>query len=249
MGKSALNTYFLKQAYSTQGDVLLKKLNEKLDEQSRELKRAFNRPNKPPLFADFKAKIKVGYEKIYEPYFANGYYIGLPNEKLNVMHLPPYSKVFLSEAQRYYDSRKSAQFPSFISRFFEMHRHYGIDIYLDVQRPNLIDLNIKALCRSFIEVQGMQHIRDDNGQIIKTIFNCREFGNWTACEKYIGGDVDGNFTEKTYINDGNIFDCYDSHTYFKEFLPPQGKNFDYFNDNTSFNNFIEPPEYRAKGLK
>lgn len=247
MGKSALNTFFLKQTLLNDGDILLKKLNEKLDEQSRELSRPFARPDNPPLFSDFKVNIKVGYEKYFEPYFVNGFYLGLPNEQLNVMHVPPFSKIFLGEAQRYYDSRKSSRFPGFISRFFEMHRHYGIDIFLDVQRPNLIDLNIKALCRRFIEVREMQNLRDDSGQIVKSIFDCRQFDSWTACEKYIAGDQEG-YSTVTFINEGNIFDCYDSHTYFKEFLPQQGKDFDYlkYGSNSAFNNFNEPPEYRAK---
>lgn len=256
-GKSSLEAYFLKQVYLTEGRLLLKQTLERIIVLNESREKNLTLPDKPPIFADFSIKLHVGYKKYFEPYYINGYYFGLSNEKMPTMYIPPFSKIFLGEAQRYYDSRQSATFPEFVSRAFEMHRHYGLDIYMDVQRVGLIDKNIRELCRHFIEVLSMQHEFDDMGRIVKTTFKCREFSNWPDVNEYLNSGSNNTYTETEYVNDGNIFECFNSYTYFENFLPPEGKDFqylDYVSPNATkqytgeiaeFYNRNEPKEYRS----
>lgn len=217
-GKSSLNAYFLYSTYREEGRTLLKRCRAKIEELNKTRLHPLTLPAQPPIYSDFKVKFPAGYKKWYEPYFVNGYYMGLSNERLKTQFLPPYAKVFLGESQRYYNSRKSGSFPDFVSRFYEMHRHFGLDIYLDVQRVRLIDPNIRELCRRFIEVQGMEHTRDKLGRITRTVWHCREFGNWIDFEDYLNTGAD-TYKETTYSYDGNIFDCYDSFSFFENYLP------------------------------
>ncbi len=217
-GKSSLNAYFLYSTYREEGRTLLKRCRAKIEELNKTRLHPLTPPTQPPIYSDFKVKFPAGYKKWYEPYFINGYYMGLSNERLKTQFLPPYAKVFLGESQRYYNSRKSGSFPDFVSRFYEMHRHFGLDIYLDVQRVRLIDPNIRELCRRFIEVQGMEHTCDKLGRITRTVWHCREFGNWIDFEDYLNTGAD-TYKETSYTYDGNIFDCYDSFSFFENYLP------------------------------
>ena len=256
-GKSSLSALFLKRIYKEEGRKLQKLSAARIDEINKTRRYPLTPPPLPPIYSDFKVKIPAGYKKHYEPYYINGYYMGLANERLKTQFLPPYAKVFLGESQRYYNSRKSGNFPDFVSRFYEMHRHYGLDLYLDVQRVRLIDPNIRELCRNFIEVQGMEHTRDKLGRIIHTVWRCREFSNWQAYEDYLNtGAV--TYKETSYENDGNIFDCYDSFSFFENYLPEDvpGKDISYLKhltraearfigaDNAEFYKGGEPAAYR-----
>lgn len=259
-GKSSLATYFLKQTYFEQGRTLLESCASKILELNKNRINALTLPDNPPIFSDYKVKFLVGYDEFFEPYYINGYYFGLANERMSTQFLPPYSKVFLGEAQRYYNSRQSANFPDFVSRLYEMHRHYHMDIYMDVQRVMLIDPNIRALCRHFIEVQGMHNILNDVGDIIKTVWQCREFPNWTAYESYLNTGAE-TYINTAYTHDGNIFDCFDSFGYFDSFLPKEGRDFNYLkflsrselsklpDSMAQFYKSGEPDGYRKKGKK
>lgn len=223
-GKSSLNTFFLKQTYRTAGRRMLEQARRYIAAENARRATPLTAPEQPPIFANYRVRFKTGYEKWFEPYFVNGYYLGLPNDKMPTQFIPPYSAVFLGESQRYYNSRKSKTLPDWVSRFFEMHRHYHIDIYLDVQRPILIDANIRELCKKFIEIRAMEHGYDDAGRIVQTVFRTREFERWGAVEQYLNmGGTD--YTENEYANDGNIFRAFDSYSYFREYLPPEGQAF------------------------
>ena len=217
-GKSSLNTYFLWKTYTSDGRALLKKSAARIEEINKTRRHPLTPPAQPPIYSDFAVKFHVGYEKWYEPYYINGYYMGLSNERLRTQYLPPDSAVFLSEAQRYYNSRKSGNFPDFVSRFYEMNRHYGLQLYLDVQRVRLIDANIRELCKHFIEVQGMEHVRDELGSIVRSEWHCREFGDWVSFEDYLNTGA-ATYNETVYAYEGNIFDCYDSFGFFENYLP------------------------------
>lgn len=225
-GKSSINSYFLKKVYFEEGRTLLKNCRDKICELNKTRKTPLTLPEMPPIFSDYKVKFRVGYDKFFEPYFINGYYFGLANERMDTQFIPPYSKIFLGEAQRYYNSRKSANFPDFVSRAYEMHRHYHLDIYMDVQRVWLIDANIRSLCRRFIEVQNSKNILNDVGDIIKTIWYCREFNTWAEYEDYLNTGAQ-TYSSTTYTHDGNIFDCFDSFSYFDSFIPDERHDFSF----------------------
>lgn len=222
-GKSSLATCFLRQVYRREGVHRLRRAQARIAAENTARGKRLSVPEKPPIFANFQVKFKVGYEKWFEPYFVNGYYLGLPNESMETQFIPPHSAVFLGEAQRYFNSRRSGNFPDWVSRFYEMHRHYAVDFWMDVQRPVLIDANIREICRNFIEVREMVHERDENERIVHTTFRCRTFENWGAVENYLS--TGEGFAERNYENDGNIFHAFNSYSYFGEFLPPEGKDF------------------------
>lgn len=256
-GKSSLEACFLVTAYFDVGEELLTVARERVTAANEKREAPLTLPEKPPIYADFAIKFLTGYEEYYEPYFINGFYLGLPNEQLKEMiYVPPGSKIFLSEVQRYFDSRKKG-LPDFISRFFEMHRHYDLDIYLDIQRPGLIDLNIRELCRRFIEVQQLDNVTDDNGRLIKSIWHCREFSNWAEYDQYLKNG-EKNYKETTYTYDGDIFECFNSFSYYEEFFPADGKDFKYLpyrsrselgalsDADKALYNISEPKGYRKK---
>ena len=252
-GKSSLNTYFLKEQYEKHGFELLEKTKELIDEANEKRQHKLSYPDKPPIFADFKVKFLVDYEEYYEPYFINGFYAGLPNDRLPVQFIPPGSKIFLSEVQRYYDSRKSSSMPNFISRAFEMHRHYSLDFWLDVQRPTLVDLNIRELCKRFIEVIEMENTLNSVGDVTRSVFRCREFGCWRDVAQYLETGAK-TYKDTVFIHDGNIFDCFDSFNYFSEFLPGEDADFKYLpfrsraeaagSSDAAYYNISEPEAYR-----
>ena len=252
-GKSSLNTYFLKEQYEKHGFELLEKTKDLIDEANKKRLHKLSYPDKPPIFADFKVKFLVDFEEYYEPYFINGFYAGLPNDRLPVQFIPPGSKIFLSEVQRYYDSRKSQTMPNFISRAFEMHRHYSLDFWLDVQRPTLVDLNIRELCKRFIEVIEMENTLNSVGDVTRSVFRCREFGCWRDVAQYLETGTK-TYKDTVFIHDGNIFDCFDSFNYFSEFLPGEDADFKYLpfrsraeaagSSDAAYYNISEPEAYR-----
>lgn len=222
-GKSSLLTFFLKMLYTLENQTLLKACQNRINQLNEKRVNKLDVPSKAPIFADFNVKFQVGYKEYYEPYYTNGYYIGLPNDRMTMQLFPPFAKIFLSEAQRYFDSRRSATFPDFASRAFEMHRHFGMDIYMDVQRVKLIDLNIRELCRHFIEVKSLENETDENGNVISSTWTCYEFNNWPDFEEYLNNGT-ANYVQITYRHEGNIFDCYNSYAYFEKFLPDDKPN-------------------------
>lgn len=188
----------------------------------------FRLPEKPPIFMDMYCDIHIpiGYKKYFVPYQFNGFYVGLHNDQIPIQYFPPGSKLFYEEAQRYYDARQHGSFPPWVSRFFEMHGHYDLDIYLPAQRYDLIDLNIRALCTRFITVLQMEHEYGYTGQICRTTFRCAEFGNMYEVDEYLLNGAK-NYKETTYVNEGNIYNCFNSFSCAEEFLPPKGLDFVY----------------------
>lgn len=224
-GKSSLNTHFLIDIYEQQGTYLLERTREKIEQLNRDRERPLTLPEKPPIYSDHQVRFRISYDEYYEPYYINGYYFGIRNTSMRTQFLLPNSKIFLGEVQRYFDSRKSQSFPGWVSRAFEMHRHYGIDLYLELQREGLVDKNIRELGEKFIEVIGMENETDYAGGILSSTFYCREFPDNRAVERYIETDAK-TYEETTYTHQGNIFECFDSNAYAKEFLPPEGHDFD-----------------------
>ena len=226
-GKSSLLVKFMKDIYFSEGQHLLKTCCNYLTAENfnREIKLTL--PEKPPIYSDFEVKFLVGYKKYYSTYFINGYYFGLKNDDVPVLYVPPFSKIFLSEVQRYYDSRKSKSLPDFVSRMFEMHRHNFWDIYLDIQRIGLLDLNIRDLAARIIEVLGMEHELDSLGNIISTTWNCHVFDSWEEYETQLNTTKKKKLPIEKFTNYGNIFNCYDSYTYQSEFLPYGSNNYLY----------------------
>jgi hypothetical protein len=146
-------------------------------------------------------------------YRINPYRLGYSNDKVSTHFLPPYSVIGITEGQKYFNSRMSMWFPDWQSRFYEQHGHNFLDIFIDVQRPTLIDLNIRELA-DFIEVLQLDIVYDKkNGRrISKLVWHIRRIENSNALDKYLAsGKKDATcFTEETITANYNVFDCYDS---------------------------------------
>ena len=109
----------------------------------------------------------------------NPYRLGYHNERVDVHFLPPFSVVFITEGQKYLDSRMSTKgYPEWQSRWYEQHRHNDLDIYIDVQRFDLIDKNIRELA-CVIEIENVEF---KWGQ---TIWSVREYTDHKAFEAQI----------------------------------------------------------------
>lgn len=181
-------------------------------------------PEHAPVYSNFALTVRCGYGRYNGSYYIDGFHMGFQNDFVPVIAVLPGSKIFLSEAQRYYNSRKSKDLPDWVSRFYEEHRHYGLDIYLDVQRPGLIDVNIRDIAGRFIEIEKLSQKKDKDGKVVSTDFRVKEFEDWKFVDKYINSD------EKSYITKDesfpyNVFDFYESQSYYRNFLPET--DFDY----------------------
>lgn len=186
----------------------------------------FTPPKESPVFTNYKVVAQRDYSTFSVSYYVDGFHLGFDNDYLPVFHLPPCSKIYLSEAQRYYNSRNSRDFPEWVSRYFEEHRHFGLDIMMDVQRPGLIDVNIRELCERFVEVLQLEHELDKAGNIRATTFVCRQFSDWKYVDKYLAGDESVGTVIKERF-EGNVFDHFESRSYFNVFLPPGNGDFNY----------------------
>ena len=179
-GKTALMTFFATQYLRYDSDFELSV--DKINHFNNDLHFNLTMP-KHLIFTDFKVQ-QYG----VETYFVNGYYLGMPNGQHPTMFLPPYSKVFLSEAQRYYDSRKYASLADFVSQLYEQHRHWGMSIYLDCQRDGLVDLNIRGISTRVIYVESMTNDIDYTGRVIANHWQVREFSCADDCDRWRSGD-------------------------------------------------------------
>lgn len=150
----------------------------------------------------------------YSPRYSrriNPYRLGFANQFVETHFSLPYECVCITEAQKYLNSRMSMYFPDWQSRWYEQHGHDDIDIYLDTQRPMLIDVNIRELAQ-FIEIVKLIIKRNEYGKICKLTWVIRHIENSGLFDKYMAsGKRDSScYTEEKITADFNVFDCYDS---------------------------------------
>ena len=77
---------------------------------------------------------KFGYSLRYNRRI-NPFRLGFYNPFVETHFNLPYESIFITEAQKYLNSRMSAYFPDWQSRWYEQHGHNSLDIWLDTQRP------------------------------------------------------------------------------------------------------------------
>lgn len=237
-GKSAFATYLMKTLYEEQKYEILKHSCREIEKLNRQYGRSFTLPEQVPIFANFDVSLHLGYKWYFEPYFFSPYYFGLANNSMETQFLPPGSKVFIDEAQRFFNSRKSQTFPDWLSEAIEKHRHFGMDLYLIVQRPMLIDPNCRELVEKFIEITGMKNQVNYAGVVERSTFYCREFVGWLAVKQYLEG-AEAEYRDVQYGHEGDIFESFDSFSFTNSFLPKDEKqDFDYL-----------PSRHRAKQSK
>lgn len=141
----------------------------------------------------------------------NPYRLGFANKFVKTHFNLPYEVIGITEAQKYLNSRMSMYFPDWQSRWYEQHGHDDLDIYLDTQRPMLIDVNIRELA-SFIEIVKLKIHTDENGKVDRLTWTIRKIENSSLFDRYMAsGKKDKDcYTEETVVADYNVFALYDS---------------------------------------
>lgn len=141
----------------------------------------------------------------------NPYKLGFANDFVKTHFNYPFEAIGITEAQKYLNSRMSMYFPEWQSRWYEQHGHDSLDIYLDTQRPMLIDVNIRELAQ-FIEIVKLKLYYDDFGRVKKLKWTIRKIENSSLFDRYMAsGKKDKScYTEETVIANYNVFNLYDS---------------------------------------
>lgn len=195
---------------------------------------AFNRQRNKLMTFEIRNKQESGFENIktiplhcvsgnydmvfrkfrYSPRYnrkINPYRLGFANKYVKTHFNLPYECICITEAQKYLNSRMSLYFPDWQSRWYEQHGHDDLDIYLDTQRPMLIDVNIRELAQ-FVEIVKLTIKRDDYGRICGLKWIIRKIDNSALFDKYMAsGKKDKScYIEEVVEADYNVFECYDS---------------------------------------
>lgn len=180
-------------------------------------------PEHSPVYSNFAMQVQSGYNQFTGSYYIDGFHMGFQNDDVAVLPVLPGSKIFLSEAQVYYNSRNSRgqekALPYWVTSFFEEHGHFDLDIWLDCQRPGLIDVSIRELATRFVCVVGMDNYYDDLGRVVASKWHLKEFDDWKWAEKYIDTGDESHCFDTEYDYQGNIFECYESRCYRRSFMP------------------------------
>lgn len=150
----------------------------------------------------------------YSPRFnrrINPYRLGFANKFVDTHFNLPYECICITEAQKYLNSRLSMYFPDWQSRWYEQHGHDDLDVFLDTQRPMLIDVNIRELAQ-FIEIVKLTTKKDQYGKTCELKWQIRRIENSSLFDKYMAsGKQDIScFTEDEVTAPYNVFACYDS---------------------------------------
>ncbi len=142
-------------------------------------------------------------------YSFNPWLMGLPVPGKDVSIFFPGSKIFIDEAQRFYNSRMSYYFPDHVSRFFELSRQWDLDITLIVQRAKLVDLNIRDIAQELIFVEDLNLVVDDLGQMRSATWKIRKFSSCQELDHYLDGHNELGKEEIVECNE-NLFKMYDT---------------------------------------
>jgi len=153
---------------------------------------------------------KFGYSKRLSRRI-NPFRLGYANDKVKTHFIEPYSVIGITEGQKYFNSRLSMYYPDWQSRWYEQHGHNNYEIFIDVQRPKLIDINIRELS-NFIEIISKTNKVDKNGKIKSIQWVVRRINGFAELEQYLSsGKKDTTCYEQEIITAKyNVHDCYNS---------------------------------------
>ncbi len=180
----------------------------------------------------------------YTPRFnrrINPFRLGFDNNFVRTHFNIPYEAIFITEAQKYLNSRMSKAYPDWQSRWYEQHGHDNLDIFLDTQRPMLIDVNIRELAE-FIEILRMDVKKDIYGKPKFFTWQIRRIPHSSAFDCYMSsGKKDKDcFVEDEVRAEGNFWSMYDSQNCKPKFYAGHlNEDFDY--------NEAEPTEQTLQG--
>ena len=213
-------------------------------------------PQKHLCFADYSVQIN----RRLQAYFVDGYKLGLENPFFETQYIPPYSTIFLDEAQKYFDSRMSKYIREEVYRWFQLHRHNDYNIFMTCQRLGNIDLNIRGIAERFWIVDKIDIKENKYGNIEKIKWIIREFYSCDCAESYMlskeKSEVSNLGKEIIVETDLPVFDYYDSKGCRPAFYNGKyNKGFDYYTEDgyqftlesfVEFNNkhyFVAPHGY------
>ncbi len=141
----------------------------------------------------------------------NPYKLGFANPFVETHFNFPFEVICITEAQKYLNSRMSSYYPDWQSRFYEQHGHNNLDIFMDTQRPMLIDKNIRELSK-FTEIVKLDIKYNDFGKPCELTWELRHIDNSSLFDIYMeSGKKDKScYTTGFVCADYNVFECYDS---------------------------------------
>ena len=204
-------------------------------------------PDKFPFYTNFDTQFKIGYEKIYKPYFLDEEYFGLPNKGKLVVPVVPCSVIAFQEMDDAYNSRERGKMAESVSGMYNKRRHWLIDIYADLHKLMIMDSVIRTVADKVVEIQRSVHEKNFAGKIIKTTWYCREFDDIKQAQLYVNSDgKEGVYRETVYVNEGDIFKCFDTHSCAREFLPKDGEDFIYLPQRSEIDDISKLPPEKAK---
>lgn len=209
-GKTALLTYFAVDKMINNGFEYWWKSCKRIDT----LKQGgFSHLEYPPqrhtVYCDYDLQINF---PSFKSYYVDGFNIALTNPFFPTAFFYPYSQIFLDEAQKYYDSRMSRYLRECVYRFYQLHRHNNLDIYMTCQRLGNIDLNIRQIAECIILVKDLKIKKDEYGRIINMKWIVLKFNSLSSAESFIdNGNKTVEYETKTYEFNGNIFKFYNSY--------------------------------------
>lgn len=149
---------------------------------------------------------KFGY-RIRESRKFRPFYYGYKNEFVKTDFLTPYDVLLTTEGQKYWNSRKSKNYPDWQSRAMEQIGHNNLLLLIDVQRPVLIDVNIRELSK-FIEVVSLNKIFSKYGQIVGLKWHLKLIENSFLLDKYLSSGKTLELPEIDIEIDYNVFNIY-----------------------------------------
>lgn len=165
-----------------------------------------------PVVANFYMEFrKFGYSRKY-PYFINPYKLGYSNDEREMSFILPYSKIFITEGQKYLDSHISMAFKAYQSRAYEQCGHIDLNIFIDVQRPTLINANIREIA-CFLEVLKLDKKYNKNKELIECIWHLRYVNNSKILERYQNNGDTSQIIEFKVKYKHDVFKMYNSQVY------------------------------------
>lgn len=157
------------------------------------------------VYANYDLKNQFGHKR----YFVDPFKMVMPNnDGLDYQVFLPFCSIHIMEGQIYWNSKFKLN--PYSPAFFENSRHPDYDIFIDVQRPKKIALDIREIADKFITILNLETIENKQGKIIKCIWHCLEFDDFSQVDTYISTKDKTCGEQTTYTFNGCIFDYYDS---------------------------------------
>ena len=224
-GKSAFLMFKAAEMYFERGQELLENSRRIIEKENKKRKTKLTPPDRVPIYANFKFKIRNPDGSVYEPYYIKGSEIGIGK---NYKKIYPGAVIFIDEAQNEFNSKGDLN--RAVSLFFETHRHADFEIWIASQRPILINKDIRDLSRHFIQICKLEMTVAPFDIICELKWNCREFNSRADVDEYVElskkGMLDNvSYRETVYNGPGDILDYYDNKERLEDYLPAEGENY------------------------